>query len=213
MFNSIRNRKRPFSFLLFFIVFLSLFTFTVDKNVLAATTCYTQEQGSVRGLESCPASGGKGSTAVVYKDVKGKVISQPGNGKCYLGVTDPQTGAIFSETDCSTLTQAAQQNSGSPNTIVLNPFLKSGENDSCGTGDSNCIVKDILIFINVLSVGVGVVVVIMIIWGGIQYTASRANPQSVQAAKSRIINALFALVAYLFIYAFLQWIVPGGIFN
>ncbi len=65
--------------------------------------------------------------------------------------------------------------------------------------------------INFLSVGVGVIVVIMIIIGGIQYSAAGGNPQAVQAAKSKIANAIIALVAYIFLFAFLQWVVPGGI--
>ena len=70
----------------------------------------------------------------------------------------------------------------------------------------------LLLFINVLSGIVGIVVIMMVVVGGIQYSASAGDPQKVNAAKKRIANALLALVAYIFLYAFLQWIVPGGIF-
>jgi hypothetical protein len=77
---------------------------------------------------------------------------------------------------------------------------------------SNCgIIGYLVTGINILSSLVGVVVVIMIAIGGIQYSVSRDNPQAVQAAKSRIMNAILALVAYMFMYGFLQWIVPGGV--
>lgn len=66
--------------------------------------------------------------------------------------------------------------------------------------------------INLLAAGVGVVVTIMIIVGGIQYASAGANPQMVQAAKKKIINAIIALIAFFFLYAFLQWLVPGGVF-
>lgn len=78
--------------------------------------------------------------------------------------------------------------------------------DNCG------IVGYIVTFINVLSAAVGVVIVIMIAVGGIQYSASRDDPQMVNVAKQRIQNAVLALVFYLFAFAFLQWLVPGGIF-
>jgi hypothetical protein len=39
------------------------------------------------------------------------------------------------------------------------------------------------------------------------------SSDAVGKAKQRITNALFALVAFLLIFSFLQWIVPGGIFN
>lgn len=67
--------------------------------------------------------------------------------------------------------------------------------------------------INILSGIVGVVVAGSIILGGIQYSASDGDPQKAAKAKSRITNALFALIAYLFIWAFLQFLVPGGVFN
>lgn len=77
----------------------------------------------------------------------------------------------------------------------------------------NCgIVKYLLLFINGLSALVGLVIVTMITVGGIQYSVTRDNPQAVQAARQRIYNAIIALVIYLFSFAFLQWVVPGGIF-
>ena len=78
---------------------------------------------------------------------------------------------------------------------------------------NNCgIIKYLLIFINVLSGLVGVVVVGMIVIGGIQYSAAGDDPQKVQEAKKRVSNAVLALLAYIFMYAFLQWVVPGGVF-
>lgn len=66
--------------------------------------------------------------------------------------------------------------------------------------------------INALSGAVGIVVVTMIVWGGIRYTSSRDNPQQAATAKEHIRNALFALVIYIFMIAFLNWVVPGGVF-
>lgn len=93
-------------------------------------------------------------------------------------------------------------------------------NNKTGLCDKNPIVRNLNNIIDVLSGLVGVAVVGVIILGGIQYMlagSSVANPatgkpSSVAAAKQRIINGLIALIAYLFIFAFLQWLVPGGIF-
>lgn len=88
-------------------------------------------------------------------------------------------------------------------------------NGKCESPDldrSNCgIIAYLLTFINVLSALVGLVVVIMIAIAGIQYSAARDNPQASVNAKNKIRDALLALVGYLFIYAFLQYIVPGGV--
>ena len=77
----------------------------------------------------------------------------------------------------------------------------------------NCgIIRYLLLFINVLSGLVGVVVVMMIIIGGIQYASAGDYPQKITAAKGKITNALLALFTFIFMFAFLQWVVPGGIF-
>ena len=83
--------------------------------------------------------------------------------------------------------------------------------DSKELSKENCpIVGHLLNFINALSAAVGVIIVIMITVGGIQYSASADNPQAAMAAKKRVYNAVFALLAYIFLFSFLQWVVPGG---
>ena len=77
---------------------------------------------------------------------------------------------------------------------------------------SNPIVKDITVIVNFLSAGIGIVIVGMIILGGIQYAMAGDSPDAVSKAKQRITNALIALFAFLFLFAFVQWLVPGGIF-
>lgn len=64
--------------------------------------------------------------------------------------------------------------------------------------------------INLLAVLVGVVVLGSVIFGGIQYSASAGDPNKAAAARSRIINSLLGLAAFIFLYVFLQWLIPGG---
>lgn len=79
--------------------------------------------------------------------------------------------------------------------------------------EKNCgIISYIVIITNVLSALVGVIIVTMIIWGGIQYSSAGADPSKVQAAKQKIFNALLALVLFVFGFAIVQWLIPGGIF-
>ncbi|HEX5395335.1 MAG TPA: hypothetical protein VFW52_03240 [Candidatus Saccharimonadales bacterium] len=77
---------------------------------------------------------------------------------------------------------------------------------------SNPIYKDLNMLINFVSAGVGILVVGTIILGGIQYTMAGDSPDAVSKAKQRITNGLIALAAFLFIYSFIQWLVPGGVF-
>jgi hypothetical protein len=65
--------------------------------------------------------------------------------------------------------------------------------------------------IRFLNIAVGIVAVIAIVLGGIQYSASRDNPEAVKSARKHILNALLGLVCYFLLYAFLNFIIPGGI--
>jgi len=83
--------------------------------------------------------------------------------------------------------------------------------------DPKCKDKDCLIdkyvnpAIKILSAMVGIAVVIAIIVGGIQYSSAGGDPGKVAAAKSQIAKAIGALVMYIFLYAFLNFIIPGGV--
>jgi hypothetical protein len=59
----------------------------------------------------------------------------------------------------------------------------------------------------------GIIAVISLIAGGIQYATSAGDPQKVANGKKRVFNTIVAIVAYFFLYGFLQFLIPGGLFN
>jgi len=67
--------------------------------------------------------------------------------------------------------------------------------------------------INLLSAVVGLVVVIGVLFGAIQVSSSAGDPQKAANGKGHIRNALLGLLAYILLYAFLQFIIPGGSLN
>lgn len=75
------------------------------------------------------------------------------------------------------------------------------------------VTRYIVPIVKFLSIGFGLIVTIMIVVGGIQYSAAGDNPQAVEAAKKRIRNAIFALILFILMGAILQFLVPGGIFQ
>jgi len=77
--------------------------------------------------------------------------------------------------------------------------------------DNYGIIRYLAVFINVLSAVVGIVVTGVIIWGGIEYSMSSGDPSKVQAAKKKIYNGIISMIAFIFTFAFLQYIVPGGL--
>lgn len=115
---------------------------------------------------------------------------------------------------CSTLIDT-------PTTITvsrsLDVKLSKGAAKNCDASNyrdclrNNPIIKDMQLIINFLSAGVAIVVVAMLMFAGIQYITAGSNPSLVESAKRRITNALYALLAWLFSVAFLNWLIPGGI--
>lgn len=77
---------------------------------------------------------------------------------------------------------------------------------------NNPIVVWLSFFINMLAAIVGIGAIIMVIVAGLQYSAARDNPQGIQAAKQKLTNVLIGIAAFVFMYAFLQWLIPGGVF-
>lgn len=81
------------------------------------------------------------------------------------------------------------------------------------TGTGNPILDATYAVIRFLSAGVGLVIVGSIVLAGIQYSTSRGDPQSTAKALGRIRSTLFALLIFIFGYAFLNYIIPGGFFH
>lgn len=84
----------------------------------------------------------------------------------------------------------------------------SGHN---GQGENCFVTKYIDPLVGVLGGLVGIFVAISIIIAGIQYSAAADDASKVAAAKGRIQKALIALLAYAFLLAFVNYILPGGV--
>lgn len=102
---------------------------------------------------------------------------------------------------------------------IANGSVSCNTSDSCSgdisnTQAMNCIFQRYINpAISLLSALVGILVVVTIIRGGLMYTSSAGDPSKAAAGKQHIINALIGLAAYLMLYVFLQFIIPGGVLN
>lgn len=67
--------------------------------------------------------------------------------------------------------------------------------------------------IRFLSTGVGIVITLALIASGIQYAGSEGNAEASAKAKKRAQDALVGLVIYMFAWAILQFLIPGGVFK
>lgn len=86
--------------------------------------------------------------------------------------------------------------------------VKTSIDYGCGSGHG-LIIDFALAIVRFLGELVGLVVILMVIIGGIQYITSNGDPNGVKAAKGRIGNAITALVLYLMMWGILHYLLPG----
>ena len=93
---------------------------------------------------------------------------------------------------------------------AINSEITSGMNaTSAGTStptDANVVIKNVT---NIMFFIIGAVSVIMLIYGGIRYTTSGGNANSVTAAKNTVIYSIVGLVISIFAYAIVNFIVTN----
>lgn len=95
-----------------------------------------------------------------------------------------------------------------------NRNLQAGEIDcvEATLKSDNCeIIRYIVVGINFLTALAGIAFVVSIMIAGFQYMTARDNAGQIQKAKSRIVMTLVALAVYIFMYALLNFLVPGGL--
>lgn len=71
----------------------------------------------------------------------------------------------------------------------------------------------LLIAINILVAGVGVLALGGIIYGAVLYTSAGGNPEQVKKARGIFTNVVIGVIAFGGMYALLNFLVPGGVFN
>jgi hypothetical protein len=200
--NILSEVTKKFSIILItLLLFLSLvFTLIPIKVSAADPGCYaTSSSGSDVSVSpyNCPSSEYTSSVAA---------------GNCYL-FSAGSSGVATSgrQVDCSTVT------------VGSTPLPSSDSEDSQLNADcdpeppeqlnrTNCgIINLLVIGINVLSALAGIAIVFSIMFAGFQYMTARDNSGQVQKAKQRIVWAIVALGLFIFMYALLDFLVPGGV--
>jgi uncharacterized membrane protein len=67
--------------------------------------------------------------------------------------------------------------------------------------------------VNWMAVGVAIAVLGGVIYGAVLYTSAGGNTEQTKRALGIIRNAFIALLMYFAMWALLNWLVPGGLFN
>ncbi len=153
----------------------------------------------------CYGDGGTSGSTVTCPDVYKNEANA-----CYRYIDNDELGERWEKIDCPTTNSTEDS---------ITDFNKVGTISVADDYNAEAAVKDnpifqlLLTFINFLTAGVGLVVTTLVVVGGLQYMTAGGNPQKTQAAIMRISNALIGLVLYIFMFAILQWLIPGGLFG
>lgn len=71
----------------------------------------------------------------------------------------------------------------------------------------------LILIINIMSAGVGIAAVGGVVYGSVLYTTARGNLDQVKKARVIIANTVVGIVAYVLMFAFLNYMIPGGLFS
>lgn len=99
------------------------------------------------------------------------------------------------------------------NQVETSFFGCVNENRDSRNIEDNPIYKLLLDSITFLGVGVGIVVVGGIVYGAFLIVNSNANSGRTQQGVSIIVNAFIGLLLYIFLFATVNYLVPGGLFT
>lgn len=76
-------------------------------------------------------------------------------------------------------------------------------------GKGNAILDMLFAVIRFLTLGVSLVIIASMVVAGLQFTASRGDPQATAASLKRMASNASALLLFIFAYAILNWLVPN----
>lgn len=98
---------------------------------------------------------------------------------------------------------------GGAKTSIINCDQKAGAKNAEDTGVWGLL----LLVLNIMTAGVGILAVGGIVYGAILYTTSSQNADQTKQAKDIIRNVIIGIIAYASMYLLLNFLVPGGIFT
>lgn len=101
--------------------------------------------------------------------------------------------------------------------LLRNVALSCGGHEtsiiSCGSSSNLIIINILIVVVNFMSIIVGLAVLIGIVFGALLYTSSSGNAEQAKRGIGYIRNAVIALVLYVFMFAIINFLVPGGLFS
>ncbi len=117
--------------------------------------------------------------------------------------------AVFSFAQPAAAATCGTDSNGNP----IETSIDFGNASFCNAKGANPITAILLWAIGFLSIGVGIAVVIGIIFGGITYAMSDGDEGKAKEGREIIVNAIIGLFLFIFLWAAANFLMPGGVFN
>lgn len=175
-----------------------------DPKKFEKSKCYIEKGGS------CSIARYSDGSSIYCQRKDGKYDNQEQNG------TWTKTTGGFS---------TPPQGDNAPNTPNPQPDEDqggSGEGAECATAvlpaslcadDGSGIMGLLGLIVSILAAGVGIVAVGGLVYAAILYTSAADDAAQTKKAKDMIANVVIGIVAFALMWAFLQFIIPGGVFG
>ncbi len=96
--------------------------------------------------------------------------------------------------------------------------LPSSICDKADAGDTSDVsqtgVWALLLFaVQVMTAGVFLLAIAGVVYGAVLFTTAAGNAEQVKKGRMIITNTVIGMLAFALMYALLQWLIPGGVFN
>lgn len=104
----------------------------------------------------------------------------------------------------------AAESCGGVQTAIIHCDQKGGKD---ATVENTGLWGLLLVAINILTAGVGIAAIGGIIYGSVLYTSAGGSQEQVKKAMGIITNVVIGVIAYALMFAGLNFLIPGGIFN
>lgn len=98
---------------------------------------------------------------------------------------------------------------GGVDTSIINCDATGGETKT----EETAIWQLLVIVINIMTAGVGILAVGGLVYASILYTSAHGSPDQVKKARTMITNVVVGLILYAAMYSLLNFLVPGRVFN
>jgi hypothetical protein len=116
---------------------------------------------------------------------------------------------LFASLGVATVPAAVNAACGGVQTSIINCDQKAGAKKA----EDSAIWGVMLIVLNILTAGVGILAVGGIVYASILYASAGDKSEQTKKAVGIITNVVIGVVAYGLMYVLLNFLVPGGVFN